>query len=184
MQMSNQGKLIIIEGPDECGKTTLARTLAIALNGVALHSTASKALFQALPDYHKNILDNCEQNVELGRTVILDRFWPSEVAYGLKMFRSDSNYDLVADKLHERIKKLNYLYVFCFSPGSWNRYKQGHVDPAHSLTKDQYCEIWKSYERLHDNMKKLGDNVLLYIFDHDGTEESLPHYINLVRSRL
>lgn len=174
------GKLIIIEGADECGKSTLAKILARALNGVALHSTATPALFSALPDYHNNIMENVENNVELGRTVILDRFWPSEMAYGVNLFRPNSGYAEVADALHQRIIKLDYLYIFAFSYSGWNRYKKGHTDPAHSLTEEQYATIYKFYIKHFEQIKQLGVTCIPYILEVDGVNDI--NMISFIRS--
>lgn len=181
------GKLIIIEGPDECGKSTLSRILARALNGVILHSTASKTLFPALPDYHRNIMANVELNVgELNKTIILDRFWPSEWSYG-KLLRPETHksYDEVADELHKRILNHKYLYIFAFSRNGWSRYAEGHVDPAHSLTGDQYREIWKNYETLYGMLINMDSNVLMYVLEDDGMEDdSISVFVSRVRKYL
>jgi thymidylate kinase len=165
-------RLIILEGPDECGKSTLAGNIARYFKGVQLHSTASPKLFPALEDYHKNILANAVDNMENGLTVVLDRFWPSEVAYGCKLFRPESEYQLVAEALHTEVVKHNYLYIFCFSTQGWNRYKKGHVDPAHSLTLEQYLQVWKNYQEIRDILMKLGVNTIPYILEEDGLDET------------
>lgn len=167
-------RVIILEGPDECGKTTLAFNLARFFHCSVWHSTACKELFPALPPYHKNIMDNIRDNLLIGNSVVLDRFWPSEVAYG-KLFRPDSGYGAFADSFHNEIKKLNYLYVFCMSPSSWGRYKQGHVDPAHSLTREQYRKVWDNYTEIYNGMKNRGEKCLLYVLDTDGTHVPEQH---------
>jgi thymidylate kinase len=164
-------RLIILEGPDECGKSTLAGNIARYFNGVSFHSTASKKLFPALEDYHRNILDNARENMSNGHVVVLDRFWPSEIAYGTKLFRPDSGYEAIAEQIHAEVVKENYLYVFCFSRHAWSRYKRGHTDPAHSLTEEQYRKVWKNYTEIYTVLKSLGANLIQYILEEDGMEE-------------
>ena len=141
------GKLIIVEGPDECGKTTLVKQLTKAYHLVPFHCTASKKLFPALADYHWNILDNVKLMLAEGHNVILDRYFPSELAYGSTMGRGN-HYNKTALELHKEVIMLDCLFIFCSSEGAWNRYKQGHVDPAHSLNEQQYKAITKTYEEL------------------------------------
>lgn len=176
------GKLIIIEGPDECGKSTLSMALARALGGVVLHSTASEKLFPALPDYHNNIMENVEKNVrELGKIVILDRFYHSELAYG-EIFRPNSEYlsDGVPYALWSRVAELRHIFIFCFSHGGWGRYKHGHTDPAHSLTGQQYQDVWRRYEELQQSES----NSLPYFLEQDGTDEGMVRFIEKIRATL
>lgn len=177
----NRERVIILEGPDECGKTTLAFNLAQFFHSSVFHSTATKALFQALPDYHKNIMDNVRDNLLIGNSIVLDRFWPSEIAYG-KLFRPASNYGDVADYLHNEIKKLNYLYIFCMSPSAWGRYKKGHVDPAHTLSFEDYTKVWLNYVELYNGMVAHSEKAILYVLDTEGTHEPVKHaeFMNLV----
>ncbi len=178
----NKGRLIIIEGPDECGKSTLSMALARALGGVVLHSTASKMLFPALPDYHKNIMENVERNItELGHIIILDRFYHSELAYG-ELFRPHSEYlvDGMPYHLFDRVSQLPHLFIFCFSHGGWGRYALGHTDPAHSLKRSEYEHVWQRYEELAGQET----NVLTYLLEKDGTDMGMVNFIQTVRAAL
>lgn len=174
-------RLIILEGPDECGKTTLGLQLARYFNGVYIHATASKSLFSALPDYHNSLLEIAQANLELGKDVIMDRFWPSEHCYG-PLFRCNSGYSEHGWKLHERIIKLNHIYIFCMAYSAWGRYEKGHIDPAHSvLSKKQYMEVWGNYITLSSELLKLGSTVAHYNLDFDGMEENVPTFLAYVK---
>lgn len=163
-------KLIILEGPDCCGKTQLSHNLARFFKGMIFHCTASPALFPALPDYHRNIMDNVDTNIELGNTVILDRFWPSEMAYGVKLFRPNSGYGEIATELFNKTQKHNCIYIFCFSSMGWNRYKVGHNDPAHSLSREEYDQIWENYKYTYELLKSGDTKTALYSIEDDGDD--------------
>jgi thymidylate kinase len=172
----NKPNLYILEGPDCCGKTTLAKKFAQERHAFYFHSTATPKLFSALDDYHKNIIENVHTNQALGFSVILDRFWPSEVAYG-KVFRPESGYDF--ERIAELTDECNPLYVFCFAKGAWARYAQGHTDPAHSLTKEQFFQVAENYKKIYASLQSLGAKVISYVMEEDGKdEESLKSYMN------
>jgi thymidylate kinase len=165
-----QGKLIIVEGPDECGKTTLVNQLTKAYHLVPFHCTASKKLFPALADYHWNILDNVKLMLAEGHNVILDRYFLSELVYGSIMGRGN-HYNKTALELHKEVIKLDCLFIFCSSEGAWNRYKQGHVDPAHSLNEEQYKQITNTYEQISAiYIPKLGIKYRIEIEGNNITE--------------
>jgi thymidylate kinase len=156
---------VIVEGPDCCGKTTLSRHLAQKYGWIYWHCTASKALFPGLADYHENILDNIQESEQ---TFVLDRFWPSEVAYGSWLLRPRNNYTLRAAIIHEALARVGGLYVFCFSAKGWDRYRAGHEDPAHALSKDQYYQVYANYKNLFQELDY--NKVLLYNLDTDGQD--------------
>lgn len=178
-------KLIILEGPDCCGKSQLAQDMTRFYRGMLFHCTASPTLFPALPDYHNNIMDNVDMNIALGNTVILDRFWPSEMVYGINMLRPMSGYEQVADHLLERTKKHDVIYVFCFSINGWNRYKVGHTDPAHSLNKEQYMWVWQHYFQQYERLKQLGVKTAMYSIEDDGSDPvNLATFLNNINGYL
>lgn len=177
------GTLIILEGPDCCGKTQLSEYMGRFFDGFVFHCTASKKLFPGLEDYHLNIMDNVEFNLELGHTVILDRFWPSEMAYG-PLFRPDSGYGELAHTLQGRIEKLKHLYVFCFSENGLRRYIKGHTDPAHSLTREQYMQVWQNYLGLYKNLVAWGSPTATYSIEQDGSDTGLATFLGTVNEIL
>lgn len=169
-------KLIIFEGPDCCGKTTLAKAYARANKAMYFHCTATPALFNALGDYHINVFDNAETNIANGVDVVLDRFWPSEVAYGVMFKRPSSQYPY--NRLSELCYQANALYVFCMSPGAWDRYAKGHIDPAHSLTKAEFYMVYENYKQLYKKQAELDPiRTISYILEDDGMNGKMDRYI-------
>lgn len=162
---------IIIEGPDCCGKTTLATTMQKEIpNSIYWHCTASKALFPGLADYHQNILDNAEKNFNV--TFILDRFWPSEMAYGLLLFRPHSGYGVTSLMLHTRISKLGGMYIFCMSKNGLKRYKDANrqigSDTAHILTDANYRQVYKNYTTIYQGLTS--GKISKYEIEEEGKD--------------
>lgn len=80
--------IIILEGPDGSGKTTLANKLSVTMNMPIIHNVAPKNEddFNGMYDMYMNIvLDNGH--------AILDRCWYSEIVYG-EILRGESAIDL------------------------------------------------------------------------------------------
>lgn len=70
--------IIIIEGPDAVGKTTLARALQrLAPNSLYMHNRYHRDVWP----YHAATLRRAVRHARLA-PVIIDRHWPSECAYG------------------------------------------------------------------------------------------------------
>lgn len=65
--------MIIVEGPDKCGKTSLAQALSFALGWPALHFSQPKG--DAIGEYRAALEDN-------PRPFIADRFHLGEFVYG------------------------------------------------------------------------------------------------------
>lgn len=90
-------RLIIFEGADNSGKTTQARLLSDRLGGLPIRSFPDRSdphieISQALltddalfEHFSKKCLDQMrrfvEENIDSDETFIVDRFWPSNVAY-------------------------------------------------------------------------------------------------------
>lgn len=162
-------KLIIIEGPDECGKTTLATGLCRILDCTYVHCTASPNLFQGLEDYHNAMVEMVRRNrfINPNASFIFDRFWPSEVAYGLRLLRRESKYEW--KEIENQLAEAGAIYIWCFSSKGWSRYQEGHTDPAHALTQVEYRQIYQNYNEIRGEMMKLRpDRHALYEIEQDG----------------
>lgn len=150
-------KLIIVEGVDSTGKSTLARKLAVELNACYHHASGHKSLHPAMFEHHKNILDCAEINLANGHNVVLDRHWPSELCYG-SILRPHMAHLYDFNKMIDRLRALNHggnvvRYIYC-SPegGGWDRYQQTHADHDQTvfrrLSKEDYYAIHCEYKSL------------------------------------
>lgn len=165
-------KLIILEGPDGVGKSTLGRWLARRFNGFYFHATATKALIPAMRDYQINLMENIEENVKLGRCVIMDRFWPSELIYG-SVFRPDNPHGFSYREIEVRCDDLDTIYVCCESDTAVARHEAGHKDPKHPYDDTAFRKVCERYRAFYNDNKDQPD-FIRYALEIDGlTEEAL-----------
>jgi thymidylate kinase len=144
-------RLFIIEGPDCSGKSTLARHIAVQKDAVYIHASGAKSLHQAMQEYHESLFAIAAQNLEMGRNVVMDRFWPSEVVYGqaLRPGLHERIYD--ADKFQILLSARDVSYVFCNDPEVETRHA-AQQDPDHPYDPDQFAKIVKAYDALTKEM--------------------------------
>lgn len=170
-----KNKLIIVEGADCCGKTTLSKAIASLLNASYWHFTSTKKLAQANTDYMMNGLENARDNLELGRHVVFDRFWPSERCYG-QVLRPDTTNAEDALALYEACKDLDPIYIFTADKdgmGQAVRRHQSFKDPDHPYGDVTYGQVYGKYLELQVEMQNRGDQLITYYFNHQDFEQGL-----------
>lgn len=136
-------KLVIVEGADRTGKTTLARFLARKSGGVYLHQTHLGPSHNGSNcfRYHKNVMENVMSNIQhFDRTFILDRLWPSESIYGSVMKRDLTGYDY--EYMHDMVMQCGGSYVFCHSDEA---YEKVQIENKGDYTGEQFREILMAY---------------------------------------
>jgi len=119
MNTSNQthGCIIVVEGLDGCGKSTLCRRLAESRDA-ALLGTSASTLGEARPAVEASLRDSAlarhlffaslvasisaeaRRIAETGRDVVIDRYWLSTTAYGRAVRGLDLALEDVALALH------------------------------------------------------------------------------------
>lgn len=162
-------RVIVVEGPDACGKTTLAKTLARELGGVYWHMTRTEHLSgQAQLDYQKNSIENIRDNLNQGKTVVVDRNWISEYIYG-RVLRRVGFKEL--EKIAMDFIALNPFTIYCMDVNAETaaaRHRQ-HIDQAHPYSDQQYIDVYQSYQDFMMNEPNLsgigGKNATVYLFD-------------------
>lgn len=104
--------MIIIDGPDASGKTTLAKAIAETLNGQYIHcSYHEKWNIEA---YHRLIMHSAGKLEEMANVpVIIDRWALSEAAYG-NVYRDGPCYNTV-ELMQEAIKAYSPVLIYCKS---------------------------------------------------------------------
>lgn len=85
--------MIIIEGADGTGKSTLAEALAKHLNGLVIHAGFDKRWH--IRQFHSSIITSAYFIENSGCPVIIDRWAVSEEVYG-RVFRGGAAYDTAA----------------------------------------------------------------------------------------
>lgn len=99
--------IILLEGADAAGKTTLARELVERYGAAYLHSTVRKDIWR----WHVGALRYALRLAD-ARLVVLDRLWLSELAYG-EAYRDGPAYDLGARHLDRVLRRAAALTVLC-----------------------------------------------------------------------
>lgn len=130
-------RIFIIEGPDHSGKSFLSRKLAKKIPSVLWHMTCGPGLDDpdAMALYMENAYENALDNLELGRSVIFDRHWPSDVVYSYAMKRPTCG---VCEDLEAKFDNIGATYIFCIASDAVRRFKQ-KKDPDH-VYDDAYDE--------------------------------------------
>lgn len=163
----NDKKLIIVEGPDCCGKTTLAKALAETLDAVYWHFTSSPALAEANTDYMRNGLENARDNLAQGRHVVFDRFWPSEWCYG-RVLRPAGRCVDQALTIRDEAKDLDPIIIFCKDTDGMESAVKRHnanKDPEHPYRDHVYGQIYGNYLMLQTELQHDGTQSCAYYFD-------------------
>lgn len=160
-------RVIIVEGPDGMGKTSLARFLARRLNALIFHATA-KGIQNDQAGYLLNILHNVEENIALHEcNIVLDRHWPSESAYG-PVLRPGKVANVA--QCFSKCVELQAQYIFCmpFDTNSILRFvdKQEPGD----ATLGQYQEIVANYSKLMNTMACDSVRVKPYYIEEHGSD--------------
>lgn len=138
-------QLYILEGPDAAGKSTLATNMADRNNGNVFRCTYNRKLGEVIVEYFDSVLDNAEECLARGRSMVIDRHWPSEWVYGGLQGRTVlSNEE--ASRLDGRIKALGGVYIFCSDdvPTQCTRHKL-MKDPQHPYSDDLYTRVCGGY---------------------------------------
>jgi len=101
--------IIIIEGSDASGKTTLAQRLANEYNGIIIHQTYR--FKNKIPIFHAAILRKALK-LSKKQLVILDRLHISEYIYG-KVFRNEKRWPWMLNQFNRFCQKMNIPIILC-----------------------------------------------------------------------
>lgn len=146
--------IIVLEGPDASGKTTLANKIKSHVEDAEIiHLTWSKELEPVMNTYQLGLLHHAI-SMSKEKLVIIDRLWLSELVYS-EVFRGGTKYpSLYKDCLH-LLDKTNHVHVLCLpQKDSWKyNYhkmceernelyaKDERMEQVHELYAAMYCGL-------------------------------------------
>ena len=135
--------IIIFDGPDGVGKTTLINHIKKAnRNAYYMHLRVHKNMKL----WHLATARLASRKKAEGKLVLLDRHWPSEQCYSY-IYRSGPSYN--PKKIYEFLRNRGALYVWCI-PEDTQRVKDNH-----RINRE------KRHEEYHDI-----DDVVNYYYQH------------------
>ena len=126
--------LIIIEGPDKIGKSTLINALSKKIPCIIIKNCNRPISNDDtnLKKSYQTILQFIKQNHK-EYNIILDRFYPSQMVYSI-LRGKDSFKDNWYNDFEKQVAETKPLYVYCV-----NQFKT--IKERHLLKKDEYIKI-------------------------------------------
>jgi hypothetical protein len=176
-------KLIIVEGPDCCGKTTLAEGIRDRYGAIIIKARGDQELWPDMTAYHDDLLDEAEVALDYNH-VVLDRHWISELVYRAVInehtvttkFAREADYNFV--RLQKRIADLGGLYILCRPTlSSFVRHEQ-KKDPNHPYSDEQYAHIVGRYLLWFSRMMTLPNVVHYNLDNHINSASAFDNFID------
>lgn len=166
--MRQRFPLIVIDGPDGTGKSTLARAICEQTGARYRHLTYR--FRNQMHRYHTAALELCLKDLAT-RPVVLDRWWPSELAYAA-VFRGGSPWALLEARMLDRVAlKHRAHYVICL-PQNREDYLQAYDVLKHERAEmfDQMAGVYDAYLAI---LTWLGRSPLTRVHRYDRLTQNL-----------
>lgn len=161
-------QLIIFEGHDMVGKTTIAKALAKQLKLPVLKVVKSNKWHDTLIDLLYGVEIHVQTAEQTGLSVIYDRLFPSEYAYAKAYSRPT-----VEEKIFEydrRMAALGAKIIVCYkTPESWQEDDQGMIET------EKYQKLFEAYNEYYQ--KSSCDFLFL-----DTSDENLEDQLNQIKA--
>ena len=163
--------IIVLEGPDHSGKTTLADHLVKKYDAEYLHATFPFPQGHDVFSYHLMLMLKAI-NYSQTKLVIIDRLWPSELVYGCvhRGGCSMPRYEILIDRL---IRKHAGVYVFCLHSRNQEQYEAEFEKDA-IARKEVYAtsagSVFTGYHALYSKMAHRRDVMPYYYTEKAGKD--------------
>lgn len=187
--------IVLLEGADSSGKTTLAKYLVDKYDARYVHSTIRRDVWR----WHVGAVRMAARYVREGWLVVLDRHWLSELIYG-EVFRGGPAYDVGARSLDRMLRRFGAVTVLCAprdqetQEARWRREREGGKFEHFNRVR----EVMAMYADLRDgNLARPGDGYLgqlirfgdftarddVEVYDLDVHGSKLPKYAKAIAER-
>ena len=124
--------IVILEGPDGVGKTTLANTFKEIYKKKVYYMHLRVHKYMKL--WHTASARLAMKKHKEDRLVLLDRHWPSEQCYSY-IFREGPSYD--PTDLYYDLKEVGTKYIWCL-PSDLNKVKENHIKNRERRREEYY----------------------------------------------
>lgn len=152
--------IIILEGPDGSGKTTLANKLAQQTGYTLLHRSQPKT-----EEDKKRMMDEYMQVIKSGKSCIFDRCWYSEMVYGPVMRDASVISYPQMFELERRLLKNGAIIIHCTGPLTtlWRRCQTRGED--YIVDKKTFDQIYYGY---YDLLHTVPHLVPVVTYEYQG----------------
>lgn len=150
--------IILLEGPDCSGKTTLARHLVDHHGARYIHCRRDRNIWRLQTAALRLTIEWAQTQL-----VVLDRHWISECIYG-RVFRGGSAFPHSARSMHRMLERFGALTVLCLPPVEW--VVEQHAE-RHARGGEDFPSVREVATRYHD----LAYGSIIRPLDGDYVEE-------------
>jgi len=167
-------RVIIVEGPDQCGKTQISKELARRLQVPYFKNSDEHKYFLSDPGYFINAVRYVDTYFTSyleasGASVILDRAWPSEWVYSQVLGR---NTDMsVLRELDRRHSQLGTVIVI-------------PTRSSYAGIRDDYDTVSKNLQRIHDMYLKFACWTTCRVLELNVDDENLEREVRVIMEGL
>lgn len=149
--------LIILEGIDKSGKTTIAEKIlksiknSILIKGNCKPIDNSKQESKKIREYYKTILKLTKNNFLKDKTIIVDRYYPSQMVYSIKRGKDEFR-NKWFKQFEDKICNIKSLYIYI-------RPEDSVLKQRLEVEKDEYIGIedlqglLERYDKFYENTK-------------------------------
>lgn len=167
-------RIIICEGADASGKSTLAKAIAEKWGGVYWHMTWNKKLGLAFEDYMMEAYRNAIENMRLGKIVVFDRFWISDLVYGTH-FRGGPDFDHTELKME--LLTLKTLYIGCRALDPVKSHRD-NLDGEHPYTDEDIVKLCDHYDDVFETLDQHPETLYIpYLLQDRKPQQAMEAFI-------
>ena len=158
--MENRGNIIIIEGPQGVGKSTMAnfiRDNLAASNLYRLTGIKDKSLtgLEKTKRMYLNLIEYMRQLEETELNLIFDRTFFTEQVYsnlGYKEYKFDDTYDILVKKLSELDFNIYFVVLYLKNPEIYNQRLQREHHQYQAFSLENSMNQQREYLQLSDSI--------------------------------
>lgn len=131
-------KIILVEGPDCSGKTTICNSIVDNFNFKCLHLSKLKDN-QSVDEFYINFIDNLKIQKQNNMNIVLDRAYISNIIYST-VFKQD---ETISRYLMDELKKLIDIIILCIPD------KDKYITHFNNI-KNQRFELYDNMNDIYD----------------------------------